>query len=104
LPTRRSSDVAERQVVRVDEQIDVVAQELRHVLRVVPQRRHPDDDLGKVRQQLRTEAVAALGAGRRARKNSHVELALAVACRAEGRTEERRVGKGCISVWYRYIF
>ena len=57
---RRDAEAAKRQPFRVDEQVDVMAQQLGHVLGILAQRRHADDDDAQVRKQLGPQRVAAL--------------------------------------------
>ena len=53
---RRDAEAPKRQPFRVDEQVDVMAQQLGHVLGVLAQRRHADDDDAQVRKELAAAA------------------------------------------------
>ena len=74
---RRDAKTPERQALVVDEPIDVVTQQFRHVLRVVAQRRNAQRQHVEVREQVEAERLGAarLEAGRRRRQDAHVEAA-----------------------------
>src|SRR5690606_23521005 len=63
------AESAQRQPLRIDECVDVIAEKLGHVFRILAQRRDMSDHDRQVRQQLAAEVLAALEPGRRTREN-----------------------------------
>ena len=60
----RDAESAQRQVLIVDQPLDVITQEIRHVLGVIAQRRHPQDEHVQVRDQIAPERLVARSAAR----------------------------------------
>ena len=56
---RGDAEAPERQAIRIDHAVDLMTQQIRHVLGVLAQRRHAYDEHVQVRQQIAAQCLTA---------------------------------------------